>query len=259
MNTLNISPHQDFATYSEAELASDIDFEASTSKLSYGSPAKLALPRSIFVAQAGGGTLVVETNTGPTATVKERAHYFLTSGAYADPSPCSVRKILATSTAFDADAVFMVDDTASPSYTDETEDFNDAGTADVAPMPATEVADVDGLLIGSSSPFNMLTLTLSQAGVGGTLGAKVYTGNPDATLDYANFSAVTTYGAGRHMTASGDLWFDAPNSWRPVSIDSSDKLYWLFLYVATTFSTNPVLSQGRLKHRTNVGMIRVAP
>ncbi len=244
---LSTKPHQDAAPYGEDELTSDVDFDSTASKLSG------VRPRSAYIVLAGGGSLAVETDAG-----NERAFHFLEAGKYVEPSPLVLRKILANTAGEDATLVMRVDNTASPSYSTFTEEFNDADATDVNIMPASEVINVDGLLIGSERPFNMLTSTLGTNGVGGTMQGSVHTGAHGAALDYSNFTAVTLAGAGKDALASGDVYWDAPSTWMPVDINNSGQvLYWFFWSVASVFSTNPVMSQGRIKHRSNAGLVVV--
>lgn len=254
MSATSTKPHVTGANYSRVELASAIDFTAASAKLNNGREG--LRPRSVYCTSTGGGTLVATTDAG-----HELVMHGLEAGKYAEPSPLVLRATKVASDEADVSAFILVDDSTQTStftgWADDTADANDADTADVLFMPASEAAG-DGFLVGSTQPFNGLALTLSTAGVGSTMTWQVYTGDPttyDAT--YTDLAEVT--GAAKNLTASGDVSWLVPDDWVPCNINSYGNLYWVLGKIVGTYSTNPVGTQVRIKNQTTVGGIRIAP
>ncbi len=248
-SALSISPHSTSRNIGEAELRADLTLPDVA-----GGPKRY---RSIHVTVAGGGSLVLLADNGD-----EVALHGLEAGKDASPTPQIYAGHKASSTGFDAVAAYVIDNDAYDS--DETTDFN-AAAGTYLLMPAAEVITVDGLLLGFTRPFGGFTFTADTLGVGGTMAGSVYTGDTDAAFSFSDFTAVTLSGAGKDALASGDVRWDVPlSTWRPSvgpsgspSATAGTELYWFFWSPASTYSTNPVGSQGQLKNFTNVRGLRV--
>lgn len=254
---LSIKPHQTAANYSRAELATAIDFDSASAKMTDANGKYGFRPRSIYCTSTGGGTLVVTTDAG-----NELILHGLEAGKYVEPSPLVIRATKVAADETDVTSFLTVDDSTQTStftgWADDTADANDVGASDFLLMPASEAAG-DGILVGFTEPFNGLTFTLGTNGVGSTVTWQCYTGDPttyDAT--FTDLTEVT--GAGKDFLASGDVSWLVPADWVPVVIGSfggGAPLYWVLGKIAGTYSTNPAGSQVQIKNQTTVGGIRV--
>ncbi len=137
-------------------------------------------------------------------------------------------------------------------YTDDTVDFNDAGTADFNFLPATEAAN-DFFIIGFAYKFNSIRLELSTAGVAGVIAWEYYNGSGWTALtlkeDQTNGLTVAGIGLVRWRT---------PSNWAKTTLDSVNAYYIRGRQTATLFTTNPVGTQGRVGS-DNIGDVFVAP
>lgn len=152
--------------------------------------------------------------------------------------------IIGTLTAQDVD-VFAVYDDSADTLTDDTTDANDAGTADVLFMPATEEDELDYALWGSDNPIIGLETVLSTAGVGGTV-----------AFEYLNDKGVWTamplvYDESAGLTAGTSTYqtmFQLPEDWAPQILDAVTTMlseaekarYYVRARVTSVYSTNPV-------------------
>lgn len=218
-------------------VGADVDFESLGGRMA----------RSIYIVEAGGGRMHVQCEDNSLQQLSGLRDFELVS-----PDPAYIRKILATSNN-DAAQVWQIDDPAgTPVYVDETTDFNDVGAGDVDPWPASEAIG-DQMAIGYATPFEHLSLTIGTAGVGGTLTWRYWDGSawstvPDLVDDSTGFTA---------GTSTYDVRWGRPSNWTALAINGSAQLYYVVAQVATVYSTNPVLSQGRVVFDTDVESIRV--
>lgn len=93
-------------------------------------------------------------------------------------------------------------------YTDDTTDFKDTGTADAALETTT---NNDGFLVGCLKPFNALSMLISTASTGSPARVVEYSlaGGSWATILGFNIAvASTNYSVGENV-----LWFVAPADW----------------------------------------------
>lgn len=127
---------------------------------------------------------------------------------------------------------FFAYDGAS-TYTDDTTDINDLGTADVT------IANTIGACwyIGYDYKFNSILLNRSTASNGGTVVWEYWNGSAWSTL-------TLTSGA---LTGTGwakPCWV-IPSDWATTSVNSVT-LYWIRVRVSGSFLTAPILSQGHI-------------
>ena len=255
MHPTSIKPHLDAVDFTRIELeAADIDFDTlDATKLVNGEGNRMYRPRTVFVTNTGGGTLVCTTDVGT-----ERVFHNLSAGKYLDPSPLVISGTKTSDTAGDVGKFILVDDDSQTStftgWADDTTDANDTGTADVLFMPATE-ATADGFLVGMSKPFNALDINLSTSGVGGVITWKYYTG--DRTTYDATWTDLTKVtGAGKNLLqatgSAAEVQWLVPADWVPCNINSYGDLYWVYGNVSTVFTTNPAGTQVQAKNVTNV-------
>jgi hypothetical protein len=153
------------------------------------------------------------------------------------PKGSSTGTIAITVTPQDASKAWQIGTPAgTPTYTDFTAAFASAATADVTFFPTSE-ATGDQFAIGFTSPFSKVSLTLSTAGVGGTVTWKYWNGTAWTALSGAA-------GTGLNLTATGTVTWTMPTDWKPLSINGSASLYFVVAEVATTYSTNPIGTSG---------------
>jgi len=128
-------------------------------------------------------------------------------------------------------------------FTDDTTDFNSAGTADVALMPASEAVN-DAFYIGhATQKFGGIQLILSTAGVGTAVVYEYYNGSAWVNLATAHLLQDDSTGltAG---TSTYDITWLVPTNWTKTTVDG-DSAYWVRIRVTTaSFTTVPVASRG---------------
>ncbi|NBC17444.1 MAG: hypothetical protein GVY18_09055 [Bacteroidetes bacterium] len=151
--------------------------------------------------------------------------------------------ISVAATQADATKALQIDDpSGSPSYVDETSDFASAATGDVNPWPTSEAVG-DQFAIGYTEIFSKFNVTIDTAGAGGSLAVKYWDGSQWTTVSgLSDASSGLTAG-----TSSYDISFDVPGDWAKKSLDGSEELYYIVLEVTSTYSTDPVLSQGYIE------------
>lgn len=171
---------------------------------------------------------------------KRKGFTKFTSAAKGAPTGAFVSGLFAA-TLIDAPAaqVWQVDDDGGPSYVDETTDFNDTDANDVDPFPATEAAD-DSIMIGSTEEFTELKINTGTVGVGGTVSWEYWNGAWTALTGVVD----NTTG----FTASGEktVRWSLPTDWVAVAINGSATLFYVRAKVTGVYSTNPVLTQGKI-------------
>jgi hypothetical protein len=118
-------------------------------------------------------------------------------------------------------------------YTDDTTDINDVGTADVTITNATGAI----WYFGYDYPWNHMVLQVSTAQSGGTIVWEYYNGSTWATLTVAGV-----------LTAAGwaRLTWTRPSDMTASSVNSSANRYWVRMRVSATFTTAPILSRGHV-------------
>jgi hypothetical protein len=141
---------------------------------------------------------------------------------------------------------FQVDATG-PTYTDETTDLKDLGTADVNLFPATP-ASGDYFAFGFQRPFDKLILNNASgtAGVGSglTLTWEYYNGS------WTSLSGVSDGTSSFTATAADgqEVTWTLPTDWATTTINSTQELYYVRAYIsAGTYSTNPVYDNGYIE------------
>ncbi len=152
--------------------------------------------------------------------------------------------VTAAVTALDATYAVQIDDPAgTPVYVDKTDAFASSTAADVNPFPATEAIG-DQFAIGFTAPFNSISITISTAGTVGTLAWKFWNGTAWTTV-----SGLTDGTTGlTAVPGTYTVTFTMPTTWQTKSINGSGPLYFLVAEVATTYTIDPVLSQGRINN-----------
>lgn len=148
--------------------------------------------------------------------------------------------------------VFQVDDTPSANaFVDITADFNDAGTADVLPFPATEAID-DYVAFGYDETFARINIdyTGGTAGVGGVVAWEYWNGAWTALTGMTDNTTGFTAAVG----AYGVSW-TLPSDWTTTTLSDSSSLYFVRARVTTVYSTNPVLDTGTAG--SGAGLIRI--
>lgn len=239
------------------DLSADVDFKgASYPGNSYA--------RQLVVRNPGLGSLAVVHGDDALD-----AYHALSAGDIIKPQLSHLRGIYGDGSTFDTQNIsaitaVLVEDTGDD-FTDVTSAANSATADDVVTMDTSE-ASGDRLLFGYPVPFNQLTTTLGTNGVGGTAKLVYYSGSTSllASAGYDNTAwtdmpTVRASAAGVvNMTASGTLQWAVPTDWKPISINSSDPLYWVGLELTGTYSTNPVGSQFVIAQATTVDVVTVA-
>lgn len=135
--------------------------------------------------------------------------------------------------------VWQIDDPAgSPVFVNETTDFNSAGANDVDPWPTSEAIG-DQMAVGFAQKFSKLRLNVGTAGVGGTLTWRYWNGTSWTTL-----SGVSDGTTGLTTSGTNNVTWTAPTDWVARSLNGSASLYYVVAQVATTYSTNPIITQG---------------
>lgn len=128
-------------------------------------------------------------------------------------------------------------------YVDDSTDFNDAGTADVQPLPTTPAND-DAFYVGADAPFSRVDFDVGTAGDGS------WTSAWEVWVDGSGWTAVTgltdpTSGFSAGSTGLQSVTYTQPANWVKNTVDSVEK-YWLRLRVVafTSIVTPAVLDQG---------------
>lgn len=137
-----------------------------------------------------------------------------------------------------ASQVWQVDDSGGPSFVDETTDFNDAGTNDVDPFPATEAVD-DYMAVGFTQAFGDLVINVGTAGVGGVVAWEYWNGTAWIVL-----SGVTDDTNDFTTSGSNSITFTVPQDWAVLVLNGSASLFYIRARVTTVYSTNPLITQG---------------
>jgi len=132
-------------------------------------------------------------------------------------------------------------------FSDDTTDFTDAGTADVALMPATEAVN-DAFYIGDAAKFSGIKITLSTAGVG-TAVVYEYYNTKGAWVNLATAHNLQDDSTG--LTAGTSTYFitwELPSDWASTEVgdeNASGTGYFVRIRVTTaSFTTVPVATQG---------------
>jgi len=121
-------------------------------------------------------------------------------------------------------------------YTDDTVDAGDPGTADVLFMPNIESANTSGSIYGHEEKFNELNIVISTAGTVGTGVWEYYNGSAwvactDVTDGTNSFKATPgTY----------KVRFAMPDDWAKLTVDTDRNFYYVRFKVTTTYTVNPV-------------------
>lgn len=137
--------------------------------------------------------------------------------------------------------VWQIDDPAgAPVFVSELADFNSFALTDVDPWVAVEAVG-DQFAIGSTGPFNKLTVRVSTAGVGGTLTWKYWNGS--AWTAVSGLADATT---GFTVLGQNTVTFTMPTNWVARTLNGGASLYFLVAEVATLYAPNPVLGHGEV-------------
>jgi hypothetical protein len=143
-------------------------------------------------------------------------------------------------------AVFNVSDPdGTPTWVDETTDFNDAGDADYLVFPASEAIG-DYACWGFEQQFQTLIFdnaATGTAGIGGVGVWEYWNGTSWASLETGGF----TDGTSDFTIAIADgqtVTWDFPSDWARRSLNGSINLFWVRFRITTVYSTNPVYDQG---------------
>lgn len=152
---------------------------------------------------------------------------------------------------------------AGSKFTDDTVDIQDAGTADILMMPATEAAG-DKLVLAfdpDDGPPIGLSLIYSTAGIGGTVTFKYLASNGVWTA----FPEVVDESGG-YIEAAGtfEIGWQVPDDFVPMiedEVSATVAYYYVAIEVATVYSTNPVGSrvQGYMANGEKIAAAFVAP
>ena len=142
-----------------------------------------------------------------------------------------------------AGRIYIISDT--PTWTDDTTDFNDAGAGDVDLLPAYPVLN-DAFYIGADARFCKLKATLSQARIAGTMIIEYSTAAGWTALTSNDNSATWSTGASTYITS----WVP-PADW-VAKIVNSQSAYWVRVRLSVEgVTTQPILSQGWVKDFTH--------
>jgi hypothetical protein len=132
-----------------------------------------------------------------------------------------------------------------PTFVDETEDFNDIGTADWQIFPTSEAVN-DYAAIGCPVQFDRLSIVMSTAGAGGTVAFEYWNGSTWTALtgvtDDTTGLTVTSTVTGQDPVIRVITW-TMPSDWATTTLNSVSAFY-MRIRVTGTFSTNPVASRG---------------
>lgn len=171
---------------------------------------------------------------------KRLGHIKFTASAKGAPTGTFVSGLFAgTSAAAGVIKAWQLDESLA-SYVDETTDFNSSAAADVLPFPATEAVN-DAFFLGARAIFSGLNITISTAGIGGTLTWEYYNG-----ASWTALTAVTDATSG--FTAAAGAYtvkWSVPSSWAAVAVNGST-LFYVRARCTGVYSTNPVLTGGSL-------------
>jgi len=139
--------------------------------------------------------------------------------------------------------VWVYDDSAG-SFTDESEDFLDSGTADWPPFPGSEAVN-DAAMFGWPDTFTSMTVSNASgtAGVGGVVAWEYWSGAAWTALSgLSDGTSNFTAGPSTGQVVSWTL----PTNWALSRQGGSVPLYYVRARITTTYTTNPVYSQGRI-------------
>jgi hypothetical protein len=192
----------------------------------------------------GRGVVVVVNDDGTGTQIPPYSDSGISSGqvlrpvvglatAFSDSWPTSVT-ITALGQNFEANSVYVYE--VLPSYTDDTTDANDPGTADVTwPM---HIGDM--MYFGHSSKFATLAFITSQAGVTGVV-----------VWEYWNGAWTTAPGMTGAFTATGGARVAftreiAPTNWVTNDPGMGQTKYWVRCRITTAYTTAVIQSQIRL-------------
>lgn len=175
---------------------------------------------------------------------KRLGHAKFTSAAKSVPTGTFVSGLFAgTSAAAGAIKVWQLDESTG-TFVDETADFNSSTSADVDPFPATEAVN-DYFAIGARSTFTGLNITISTAGIGGTVAWEYYNGSTWAALTVNDGTTGFTAGTSTYV-----IKWTVPSAWAATTLNASESLYYVRARVTQVYATNPVLTSGSLIGRT---------
>lgn len=134
----------------------------------------------------------------------------------------------------DAVRNFKFEDNSGPTFTDDTRDANDPGTADTPAMPATQAVN-DAAYFGHDERFNAINIDLGTAKGGTWTGTWEYstaagwTALTDLTDGTANFATV----------APQTVTYTIPNDWVLRTVDSASR-YWIRFRISSFTSSGTV-------------------
>lgn len=175
---------------------------------------------------------------------REVLPFFLNGDVDAREGPATDGVVIGEYTLVSPDFAFLDDGGV---FADDTTDFNDAGTADVALMPGTEVVN-DAFYIGDANPFSGIKITLSTAGVGSAVVYEYYN-TKGQWVNLATAHNLVDSSSG--LTAGTSTYFitwAVPNDWAMTEVgdeNASGEGYFVRIRVTTaSFSTVPVATQG---------------
>ena len=135
----------------------------------------------------------------------------------------------------------QADDSAGPSFVDETTDANSGADGDVTLFPATEATN-DYFAVGFAQEFSKLIFDAGggTAGVGGTVAWEYWNGSAWVAVSGLS-DGTTNFTAG--ATDGQAVTWTAPTDWKTTSLNGSAQLYYIRARITGTYSTNPIYSQ----------------
>lgn len=163
-----------------------------------------------------------------------------------DSWPTSV-SITAYGEDFEANSVYVYE--VAPSYTDDTTDANDPGTADVT--WCQHVGDM--MYFGHSSPFKSLAFITSTAGTVGVVVWEYYNGSSWATAP--GMSGAFTSTGGARVAFTNDT---PPANWATVDPGMGYTKYWVRCRITTGYTVVVVQSQIRLNGYVSAYIVATA-
>lgn len=133
-----------------------------------------------------------------------------------------------------------------PTFVDQTTGFNDATNANCTPFPAVE-ATGDYFAIGYSTRFTGAKFDYlnGTAGVGGAVAWEYWNGSAWTALTGV---ADATNGFTAAAADALEVTWDTPTNWVANTLNGAGPMFYVRAKVSSTYSTNPVIDQGFVRH-----------